>query len=149
MFEAASRADSPEPAHFLRQCRQFWRRAGDLLPVIRALAGIVLLQWSAEVLHLLHLQVYERAGSGESALEAASNMLFVLSQVASCTLLIAIAKGYTLVSSKDIGLASVKRIAMPVALLHAGLVGHGAWQGDHSEKHHENEGAAGWAIVAV
>merc|ERR1719297_462496 len=76
-------------------------------------------------------------------------MLFVFSQVASCTLLIAIAKGYTLVSSKDVGLASVKRVAAPVALLHAGLVGHGAWQGDHAEKHHENEGAAGWAIVAV
>merc|ERR1719336_197472 len=38
---------------------------------------------------------------------------------------------------------------MPVALLHAGLVGRCAWQGDHSEKRHENEGAAGWAIVAV
>lgn len=135
--------------HFLRRCHHFRQSVGDVHPMIRALASVVLLQWFAEVLHLLHLQIYERTGSGESGLEACSSMLFMLSQVASCTLLLAVAKGYTLNSSQDVGLASVKRVAMPVALLHAGLVGHAAWQGDHAEKHHENEGAAGWAIVVV
>jgi len=134
--------------HFARRCRRFQESAGNVHPVILVLGSAVLLQWLAEVLHLLHLQIYERRGFGESTFEASSSMLFMLSQVASCSLLIAIANGYTLLAgSKDIGMESVKWIAVLVALLHTVFVGHGTLQGDHAEKHHENEGTVGWAIV--
>jgi len=133
--------------HFARRCRRVLDSAGDIHPMIWALAGTVLLQWTAEVSHLCHLQFYEREGLGESALEDAANMLLMLSQVASCTLLIAIAKGYTLL--KDTSIDSVKRIAAFVAIPHAILVGHNSLQGDHVDKHHENGGAAGLALVLV
>jgi len=134
---------------FAQRCRRFHSSLGTVPPVLRALASAALLQWAAEVLHLLHLRWYEQQGVGESFLEAASGMLFMMSQVASCTLLIAIAKGYTLLNTGDMGLNCLRRVAVPVALVHAGLVGHGSWQGDHSDKHHENEGAVGWMIVLV
>jgi len=136
-------------AHVAHRCRSLRQSMGQVPPVVRVLVGATVLQWAAEVLHLLHLQLYEKQGMGESSLEATSGILFMLSQVASCTLLIAIAKGYTLVSSGDLGLDSMKRFAVIVAILKVGLVGHDAWQGDHSDKHHENEGAVGWTIVIV
>jgi len=133
--------------HFGRQACRIKARAGELHPVILALAGAVLLQWAAELCHLGHLQLHERRGASDSALEALASMLFMLSQVASCTLLLAIASGYTL--QKEIGVDALKGIALPVALLHAVLVGHGSIQGDHMDKHHENGGATGWTLLLV
>merc|ERR1712176_1640579 len=93
--------------------------------------------------------VYEREGMSESALETSADILFMLTQVVSSALLIMIARGYTLFSLEDRELRYIKSVVAAVAVLHTLLVGHGKWQGDHADKHHENEGAIGWALVAV
>lgn len=135
-------------ARFVVRCRRLRRSVGEVHPVIRALAAAVLLQWTAQVLHLLQLQLYERDGVGESSIDAAADILFMLSQVVSSTLLIVIAQGYTL-GSKDGDLSAVKPVAAAIAVLHVVLVGHGKLQASHAEQHHENEGAVGWAILVL
>jgi len=134
---------------FAMLCRRFQQRSGAIHLVIRTLAVSVLLQWTAQVLHLCHLLAYERNGVGEPGLDASADILFMLSQVVNCTLLLLIAQGYTLIQSKDAEWAAIKPLAAVVALLHVMLVGHGKLQGDHAEKHHENEGVVGWAILLV
>jgi len=131
------------------QCWRFQQSVGMVHPVIRALAGAVLLQWTAQVLHLSHLLAYERDGIGFPSQEVTADMLFMLSQVVSATLLIVIAQGYTLLQAKEAELSAIKPVAALVALLHMVLVGHGKMQGDHSQKHHENEGIVGWALLLV
>eukprot|EP00445_Apocalathium_hangoei_P094356 CAMPEP_0204242842 /NCGR_PEP_ID=MMETSP0361-20130328/96106_1 /ASSEMBLY_ACC=CAM_ASM_000343 /TAXON_ID=268821 /ORGANISM="Scrippsiella Hangoei, Strain SHTV-5" /LENGTH=426 /DNA_ID=CAMNT_0051215685 /DNA_START=113 /DNA_END=1393 /DNA_ORIENTATION=+ len=134
---------------FAMLCYRFHQRSGSVHPVIRTLAVSVLLQWTAQVLHLFHLFAYERNGVGEPSVDASADILFMLSQVVTCTLLLLIAQGYTLDQTKDTEWESIKPLAAVVALLHVVLVGHGKMQGDHAEKHHENEGVVGWAILLV
>jgi len=135
--------------YFALHCWRFQQNVGMVHPVIRTLAGAVLLQWTAQVMHLSHLLAYEHDGLGFASLEVTADMLFMLSQVASATLLIVIAQGYTLLQAKEAELSAFKPVAALVALLHLVLVGHGKFQGDHSEKHHENEGVVGWALLVV
>jgi len=130
-------------------CRQLRRSGGAVHPVIRVLAGAALLQWAALALQLVHLLAFEAHGASESTCEAVAGVLFMLSQVASSTLLILIAQGYTLDPSKDIVLKKARPVAAAIALLHVLLVGHGQLQGEHSSKHHENEGAIGWALLTA
>jgi hypothetical protein len=134
---------------FWVRCRRLQRTLGALPPVIKALVLAVSLQWTAQVLHLVHLHCYEKRGIGESFAEASADMLFMLSQVVSSTLLIMIARGYTLLSSRETELQSMRLSVAMTAILHIVLVGHGKMQGDHSDKHHENEGASGCALLAV
>lgn len=132
--------------HFAVRCQRFMQSAGTLPPVIVALAVSVLLQWAAQVLHLYHLEVHEKAGISESFSETLADMLFMLSQVASCTLLLAIAEGYTINGNDARSSAPVAAI---VAALHVMLVGHGKLQGEHANAHHGMEGGAGVGILAM
>jgi len=134
---------------FAAQCRRFRQSAGLVPPVIRVLAAAVLFQWLAQVLHGLNFVAYERNGLGDSTAQTSADVLFMLSQVVSSTLLIVIAQGYTLDRSKDDLLKTMKPCAAVVALLHVLLVGHGKLQGDDADKHHENEGAVGWTLLLV
>lgn len=134
-------------ARFGLLCRSFLQSAGELPPVILALAASVVLQWAAQVLHLYHLQAYEQQGFSESWAETIADMVFMLSQVVSSTLLLAIAKGYTLVGNSDNG--SAGKMAAIIAALHVALVGHGKLQGDHAEAHHGLEGFAGVGILCL
>lgn len=134
---------------FGQLCRRFSQSAGSVHPVIRTLAVSVLFQWTSQVLHLFHLMRYEQNGIGAPRADTFSNILFMLSQVVNCTLLLLISQGYSLDFSRDGQWDAIKPLAAVVALLHVVLVGHGRLQGDHSAKHHENEGVCGWAILLV
>mmetsp|Transcript_90346 Transcript_90346/g.252510 ORF Transcript_90346/g.252510 Transcript_90346/m.252510 type:complete len:429 (-) Transcript_90346:115-1401(-) len=132
---------------FATGCRRLRESCGSVQPVIRVLAGAALLQWTAQGLQLLHLLGYEARGAPDSVFEAAGHVLLMLSQVASSTLLILIAQGYTLDPSREEVWGRAKPVAAVVAMLHALLVGHAQLQGEHSDKHHENEGVVGWALL--
>lgn len=134
---------------FTLRCRRIQREKGLVHPVIWVLAISVVLTWGSQVLHLLHLRVYEVKGTSESGLEAAADMAFMLSQVVSSALLIVIANGFSLLEEKHDVLASMKSVVAGIALLHMALVVHSKLTGDHADKHHENGGVAGWALVAV
>jgi len=134
---------------FSTQCCHLLRSTGQVHPAILTLAGAVLMQWLAQILHAAHLQLHESAGESESGMETLADVLFMLSQVVSSTLLVVMARGYTLLSCKDNELIAAKPTAAAIALLHVALVGHGKLQGEHASKHHENGGAVGWALVAV
>mmetsp|Transcript_32846 Transcript_32846/g.94269 ORF Transcript_32846/g.94269 Transcript_32846/m.94269 type:complete len:436 (-) Transcript_32846:103-1410(-) len=129
--------------------RELLQSMGTVHPVINVLAGAMLLQWAAQNLQLLHLLAYEAYGVGDSNLEGVAGVLFMLSQVVSSTLLIMISQGYTLDSSRDFVLRKAKPFAAIIALVHVLLVGHGRLQGEHSDKHHENEGLVGWTLLFV
>jgi hypothetical protein len=137
--------------HFSLQCRRFQRGcgAGKLHPVIRVLAGAVLLQWAAQVLLLLHLLFYRQTGVGASGLAACADVLFMLSQVLSSALLLVIARGYTLLGSRHEELTSARPTLAAMALLHVALVSCDKLLGDRFDKHHDNAGAVGWGILAV
>jgi len=135
-------------AVFARRCRDVRQSAGRVHSVILALGASVVLQWSAQVLHLVHLQLCERDGMGRTGVETLAESLFMLSQVASSTLLLLIAKGYTLVSGSR-ALGAVKPVAAVVALLQVALVGHCKMEGDLHNKHHQGESAAAVAILST
>lgn len=119
----------------------------DVHPVIRALLSAVALQCAAQVLHTLHLWVSGSDGVGRPALDAAAEVLFMLSQVVTATLLIAMAQGYTLLHQETS--ESIKPVASLVTVLHVALVATGKLQGEASSKHHENEGLVGLALLAI
>jgi len=134
---------------FLARCHRLQQSWGEVHQVIQALAGSALLQLAAQVLHLVHLHVYEAQGASESSTEAFADILFMLSQVVTSSLLIAIARGYTLLSSKEGELRTLRPTAVLIALIHVALVFHSKFQGDYASSHHENGGVAGCMLVAV
>jgi len=136
-------------ARFASRCRGLCRSMGNVHPVIQTLAASVALQWLAQVSHSLHFLLYSQDGVGSAAVEAVAEVLFMVSQVLSSTLLIIIAQGYTLTRSSGCGLDLVRHVAVAVAILHVVLVGHGKLQGEASYKYHGNEGAIGWTLLAV
>lgn len=134
---------------FIARCRYIRHGVGEVHPVILILACSLVLQWVSQVLHLLHLQLHETNGIGESGLETSADMLFMLSQVAISTLLIVMANGFSFLSSRGDELAAAKPIAAAVAFLHMVLVGYSKLLGDHADKHHDNGGVPGLGLVAV
>merc|ERR1711920_345360 len=104
--------------HFAVRCNNFQESTGALHPVIKVLAVAVLLQWAAQVSHLLHFIVHEREGISESALETSADILFMLTQVVSSALLIMIARGYALFNLEDAELRYIKSVVAAVAVLH-------------------------------
>lgn len=136
-------------AVFARRCRRVAEGAGRAHPVVLILGASIALLWTAQVLHLLHLQLCKRDGAGRPALETVADSLVILSQVVTSTLLILIARGYTLAVDGRAPLRVVKAVAAAMALLHVALVGHGKMQGDLPDKHHQWQGLAGLAILAA
>jgi len=114
----------------------------------------VALQWLAQALHARHLWSYQEDGVGEPAWDTLSEMLFMLSQVITSTLLIAIAHGYMLLRSKVDDLTGGHKnkaiiVILAAAMLHMALVVIGKMYDNASHKHHENEGAVGWLLLVV
>lgn len=132
---------------FAARCCNYERSAGAVHPVIRVLAVAVVLQWAAEAFNTLNLFYYRKSGLGLPLADGLAEVCFMLSQVLNSTLLIAIAHGYTLRHS-SFGQSSLLRpTAIVLAVFHVLLVGLDKVQGESSDKHHENEGLVGWAIL--
>lgn len=138
-------------ARFVTSCRRFRQSAGTVHPVIRTLALAIVLQWTAQVLHLMHFRALRLDGQGLAAAEAAAEVLFMMSQVVISTLLIVIASGYTLCSrtSAEASVSVIRAAAAAVAVLHMLLVGHSQLQSGSANNYHENDGAVGWVLLAV
>jgi len=136
-------------ARFALRCRVLRRGAGQLHAVIWVLAAGTGLQWAGHCLHVLHLAAYSANGVGAPGVDLLAEVFFMLSQVVSATLFIAIAQGYTLLRSRLQDCCGVLPIACSVAALHVFLVGFGKLQGETSYKYHENEGFVGWMLLAV
>jgi hypothetical protein len=136
-------------ACFGQRCRLTARSTGVLHPVICALAAAVALQWAALLLEVLHLWAYSGNGAGSPVADALSGALDMLSQVVTVTLLIAIARGYSLACAKSCELSGLQQVALAVALLHVFLVLLDKLGGEASHEHHENGGALGLVLLAA
>eukprot|EP00927_Polykrikos_kofoidii_P079602 TRINITY_DN76392_c0_g1_i1.p1 TRINITY_DN76392_c0_g1~~TRINITY_DN76392_c0_g1_i1.p1 ORF type:complete len:435 (+),score=47.64 TRINITY_DN76392_c0_g1_i1:47-1351(+) len=132
------------------RCRAIRESAGALHPVILALAIAATLQCASQVAHMLHLMRYSTDGEGFWLLDVLAEVFFMASQVAHTMLLLAIARGYTLLPGKssERDLAQLGFIASLAA--HAALVSFGKMrEGTSSQQHHNNDGLLGWAIVSI
>mmetsp|Transcript_102543 Transcript_102543/g.265165 ORF Transcript_102543/g.265165 Transcript_102543/m.265165 type:complete len:433 (-) Transcript_102543:282-1580(-) len=134
-------------ARFMVNCRQFRRSVGIVHPVIKTLAAAVVLQWVAQVLHLVHFSGFRADGQGIAVAEAAAEVLFMMSQVVISTLLIVIASGYTLNTARTDGMGMVRPAAAAIAIVHILLVCNSQLSADTSDKHHENGGYVGWMLL--
>eukprot|EP00927_Polykrikos_kofoidii_P063775 TRINITY_DN5865_c0_g1_i1.p1 TRINITY_DN5865_c0_g1~~TRINITY_DN5865_c0_g1_i1.p1 ORF type:complete len:453 (-),score=70.31 TRINITY_DN5865_c0_g1_i1:444-1745(-) len=131
------------------RCRTI-RESEGLHPVMWALAGGAALQCASQATHLVHLTRYSADGEGLWLLDVMAKIFFMGSQVAHAMLLIAIARGYTLLPGK----ASEKKAAswgfVTTLAVHAVLVCCGKlWERSSSHRHHDNDGSLGWIIVIV
>jgi len=135
--------------HFCARCRRFRSNVGMVHPVILTLSAVIFAQWLAQAFHTIHLWIYRGDGVGEVTLDFISEVLFMLSQVVTSTLLILIAQGYTLLRSKMEDMELIRPIAIVVGIVHVVLVGLGKLQGDTSGKYHEHEGLVGWILLAI
>merc|ERR1719517_135561 len=79
-----------------RRCWRLHQQSGPLHPVVWALTAAMALQYMAQALHLAHLAEYRNGGVGLRLLDAISRQLSMASQVVHTTLLLLIARGYTL-----------------------------------------------------
>jgi hypothetical protein len=134
------------------RCDEFRRSAGALHPVIWALAAAVILRYASHFSNLVHLIKYRDDGVGLRFFNVVAEVLFTMSQAIHITLLIAIARGYTLLPSRKEdskpefpGLTLVASLAA-----HAGLVCFDKLQEATSpHRHHENDGIAGWTMIFI
>eukprot|EP00440_Ansanella_granifera_P073178 gb/GFBE01079411.1/.p1 GENE.gb/GFBE01079411.1/~~gb/GFBE01079411.1/.p1 ORF type:complete len:454 (+),score=86.40 gb/GFBE01079411.1/:1-1362(+) len=131
------------------KCGDMQRSLGQLHPVVYGLVTAMGLQWVSQALHLLHLWVYSSDGVGAPLADGLAEVLFMLSQVAGASLLIAIAQGYSLVRSKLSEVEMLVPVVGVVAVLHVLLVAIGKMQAEDSTKYHENEGLVGWILLSV
>lgn len=133
-----------------RRCGDLRRSAGALHPVIWALSAAVVVQYVSQAMHFVHLVTYQHDGVGIWALDILAEVLFMVTQAAHATLLIAIAQGYTLLGCKECNL-DFSRLAFAATLAgHAALVAFSKFEeGASPQKHHENDGPVGWLIVAI
>eukprot|EP00933_Yihiella_yeosuensis_P060172 TRINITY_DN6229_c1_g1_i1.p1 TRINITY_DN6229_c1_g1~~TRINITY_DN6229_c1_g1_i1.p1 ORF type:complete len:454 (+),score=67.94 TRINITY_DN6229_c1_g1_i1:85-1446(+) len=134
---------------FAKKGQRMQRGLGQLHPMVYALGLAMALQWASQALHLCHLWAYSRDGVGHVVTDMLAEVLFMLSQVASASFLIAIAQGYTLVRSKLDEVELLGPVVSVVALLHVTLVAIGKLQGEASCKYHENEGLVGWILLSI
>merc|ERR1712151_1171516 len=125
------------------------KSAGSIHPVIWTLMAGMIVQYVAQLFHVLHLWRYRYDGGGVKALEGLSEILFMLSQVIQSSLLILIALGYTLLQSRIGELDLMVPMCFMVGVIHIMLVGFGKVKDDASYKYHENEGVVGWILLAI
>jgi hypothetical protein len=132
------------------RCRSIRESSGALHPAIWALAGAAAMQSASQLLHLLHLLRYTANGEGFWMLDVVSELLFMGSQVVHATLLIAIARGFTLLPMKTSEQDGPRLGFIATLAAHAALVGFGKLQeGSSSHRHHSNDGLSGWVIMIV
>eukprot|EP00929_Paragymnodinium_shiwhaense_P078940 TRINITY_DN40973_c0_g2_i1.p1 TRINITY_DN40973_c0_g2~~TRINITY_DN40973_c0_g2_i1.p1 ORF type:complete len:453 (+),score=94.53 TRINITY_DN40973_c0_g2_i1:116-1474(+) len=134
-------------AYRLQEVRQ---SAGALHPVVWALGAAVACRYASHVANLVHLLAYRGDGVGMPSFDILAEVLFMTSQVIHATLLIAIAKGYTLLPACQSQL-DISRLAIVATLAaHAALVGFDNIQeGTSARRHHDHGGFAGWAIAGI
>jgi hypothetical protein len=126
------------------------RSAGGLHPVIWMLAAAVITQYVSQIFHIIHLVSYRANGVGYWALDLLAEVLFMMSQVAHATLLIAIAQGYTLLHEKACQIEFSRLVTFATLAAHAALVCFGKLEeGVSARRHHKNDGPAGWIIVMI
>jgi hypothetical protein len=136
-------------ARFSCRCWTSSQSAGRLHPVVLVLATTIAFQIGAEVMQILHLWFYRSDGQGLKTLDMLSEVLFMLSQSVQSTLLIAIAKGYTLLPCKANRMAIVKWVAFFSVIIHTALVSFSKLKDETESKYHENEGVVGWILMSV
>lgn len=129
------------------KCGAMRRRTGSLHPVVQGLGAAVALQWLAQALHVLHLWTLRWDGVGLGRCDALSGVLFMLSQVTSGTLVLAISRGYTLLPSRAGEWRRLRPLAAALATLHVLLVCLGRLQGETADTHHEHSGSLGAALL--
>jgi hypothetical protein len=122
---------------------------GGLHPVIWMLGAAAAMQYVSQFSHLVHLVAYQRDGVGFWALDLLAEVLFMMSQVAHATLLIAIAQGYTLIHEKAQQIEFSRLVTFATLAAHAALVCFGKLEEGTSYRHHDNDGAAGWTIMFI
>ncbi|CAE7940587.1 gpr180 [Symbiodinium sp. KB8] len=133
---------------FVARSRALRQSLGRLHPVVRGLLFAVSLHWASQALHLVHLLTYKKNGQGLPMADGLAEVLFMLSQVASASLLIAIAQGYTLIRSKLSEVELLVPVVTVITLLHVALVAMGKLQAEDF-KYHENEGLVGWILLTA
>jgi hypothetical protein len=132
------------------RCQAIRESAGFLHPVIWALACGAALQCASQVTHLIHLVRYSADGEGLWMLDVSAEILFMGSQVLHATLLIAIARGYTLLPSNKSDESTVRLGFIATLAAHAALVWFSKVQeGTSSHRHHDKDGFLGSVIVFV
>jgi hypothetical protein len=136
-------------ASFAARCRREWHNTGALHPVLWILAAAIAFQYGAQVLQMGHLWRYQNDGVGCGTMDALSSHFFMVSQVIHTTLLIAIARGYTLLRLKVDDCELLKSVGVVAMLAHSSLVGLRALRDDTAYRHHEHEGAIGLGILAL
>merc|ERR1712046_151376 len=94
----------------------------------------MIVQYVAQVFHVLHLWRYRYDGSGIKPLEVLSEILLMLSQVIQTSLLILIALGYTLLQSRMGELDLMIPLCFMVGVIHLMLAGFGKITDDASYK---------------
>eukprot|EP00419_Tripos_fusus_P021030 CAMPEP_0172728538 /NCGR_PEP_ID=MMETSP1074-20121228/92291_1 /TAXON_ID=2916 /ORGANISM="Ceratium fusus, Strain PA161109" /LENGTH=435 /DNA_ID=CAMNT_0013555799 /DNA_START=24 /DNA_END=1331 /DNA_ORIENTATION=+ len=136
-------------AIFASCCLQHWHAMGTMHPLIWVFAAGLGLQYTSQASYMAHLLRYRTDGVGYWVLRAVSENCSMASQVIHTGLLIIIARGYTLLASRTANLGIVKLVMSFVLITHFALVGLANWEDDAPHKHHENEGAIGWAIFGI
>eukprot|EP00927_Polykrikos_kofoidii_P055353 TRINITY_DN49625_c0_g1_i1.p1 TRINITY_DN49625_c0_g1~~TRINITY_DN49625_c0_g1_i1.p1 ORF type:complete len:457 (+),score=72.65 TRINITY_DN49625_c0_g1_i1:56-1372(+) len=131
------------------RCRKI-RESVGLHPVMWALVGGATMQCASQVAHIVHLSRYSANGEGFWLLDVVAEFLFMGSQVVHAMLLIAIARGYTLLPGKS-STESAARLGFVATLAaHAALMCFGKLQeGTSSHRNHDNDGLSGWIVMLV
>lgn len=130
-------------------CRDYWKSARDLHPVIWTLTIAMVVQYIAQLFHTIHMVVYFSDGRGMKAMHVLSEILFMLAQVLQTSLLILIGLGYTLLQSHIGELDLMIPMCFMIAVIHIMLVGFGKIKDDAAYKYHENEGVIGWLLLVL
>jgi len=136
-------------AIFASCCLRRWHAAGTLHPLIWVLAAALGLQYASQVSYMTHLLRYRTDGVGCWALRTVSENCSMANQVIHTGLLIIIARGYTLLVSSTTDVGIVKLVMSAVLITHFALVSLAKLEDDAPDKHHENEGTIGWAILVI
>jgi len=98
---------------------------------------------------VIHLWLYRANGTGAPFVDAFSSTLDMLSQVVTVTLLLGIARGYSLACARTCEPSGLQHMALAVAVLHVALVILDKWGGEASYEHHENGGALGLVLLVA
>mmetsp|Transcript_91843 Transcript_91843/g.264906 ORF Transcript_91843/g.264906 Transcript_91843/m.264906 type:complete len:436 (+) Transcript_91843:86-1393(+) len=134
---------------YWRKACRFWSRIGELHPVIKTLAGVIVSQYVAQLLHIGQLVIYSGNGRGAPILEILAEALLISSEVVETSLLLVIAMGYTLTRSSS----GVLRLCVPVcsaaAAFHVVLLVLEKTEAEASHKFTGHEGVRGWTTLAL
>mmetsp|Transcript_29383 Transcript_29383/g.84469 ORF Transcript_29383/g.84469 Transcript_29383/m.84469 type:complete len:431 (+) Transcript_29383:119-1411(+) len=131
------------------RCLDFRSWSGSLHPVIWMFAGIVAVQYIAQLLHIAHLFAFVRDGRGVFVVEALAEALQASSHVMQTSLMLLIAMGYTLTRSTlgdDLRLCLPACTLLTVAQIFAVMAERSQDEASYTFTSHE--GTKGWTMLA-